>query len=115
MKRSLLTLFVFCSLFCDAQKQGNMWFFGDHAGLDFSSGSPVFVSGQTVGMCEGTASLCDSSGALLFYTDGTQLWNGNQQPMPNGDSLLGHWSSSQSAIIIPLPGSSRFFYVFTTD
>ncbi len=35
--------------------------------------------------------------------------------MPNGDSLLGHWSSTQAAIIVPLPGSDEYFYVFTTD
>ncbi len=35
--------------------------------------------------------------------------------MPNGDSLLGHWSSTQSSIIVPKPGSNRFFYLFTVD
>jgi hypothetical protein len=35
--------------------------------------------------------------------------------MPNGDSLLGNYSSTQAALIVPQPGSSRYFYVFTTD
>jgi len=35
--------------------------------------------------------------------------------MPNGDSLLGNYSSTQSALIVAQPGSSRYFYVFTTD
>lgn len=35
--------------------------------------------------------------------------------MPNGDSLLGNPLSTQAALVIPLPGSSRYFYLFTTD
>lgn len=35
--------------------------------------------------------------------------------MPNGDSLLGHYSSTQGALIVPLPESDRIFYLFTTD
>ena len=104
------------------QKQGNIWYFGDHAGLDFNSGSPVTISnGQTyyVGCpgchAEGTAVICDSSGALLFYCNGKQIWNRGQHIMPNGDSLLSNNSSTQAALIIPQPGSDRYFYVFTTD
>lgn len=33
--------------------------------------------------------------------------------MPNGTGLLGNYSSSQSAIIIPKPGSSTLYYLFT--
>jgi len=94
--------------FCFSQKQGNIWYFGDHVGLDFSTGNPItLVNGQTDASVEGTAVMSDSSGALLFYSDGSKIWNRNHQIMPNGDSLLGHWSSTQSSLIIPLPGSSK--------
>jgi hypothetical protein len=105
------------------QKQGNIWYFGDHAGIDFNGGNPVaLTNGQTVfigcpGTChsEGSSVISDSSGALLCYCDGKTIWNRNHSVMPNGDSLLSNASSTQSSLIIPKPGSSRYFYVFTTD
>lgn len=113
----------FISLASFAQKQGNIWFFGDHDGIDFNSGVPISISGgqtylggpQGFGHCEGTSSICDSSGALLFYTNGEKVWNRIHQLMPNGDSLLGHFSSTQSSLIVPEPGSDNIFYLFTTD
>ena len=117
-----LIIFAFVPLFCFGQKQGNIWYFGNHAGLDFNSGNPTpLTNGQTYtdpsNSCpvEGTAVICDNTGALLFYTDGQKIWNKNQQVMPHGDSLLGNFSSTQAALIVPQPGSSRYFYVFTTD
>ena len=103
-----------------AQKQGNIWYFGKHAGLDFNSGAPVpLTDGQTkspdITTPESSSSICDSLGSLLFYTDGQKVWNKNQQVMPNGDSLLGSFSSTQGALIVAQPGSSRYFYIFTTD
>ena len=118
--RVSIAIFILFPLFGYSQKQGNIWYFGNHAGLDFSSGIPVTLNnGQTDSACngasEGSSVICDSSGALLFYCNGRQIWNKNQQVMPNGDSLLSNPSSTQGSIIIPQPGSSRFFYVFTVD
>jgi hypothetical protein len=109
-------MFITCEV-CSGQKQGNIWYFGDHVGLDFNSGVPVVLNNGQLFAYEGTAVMCDSSGALLFYTNGFQIWNRNHQVMPNGDSLMGNYylSSTQAALIIPQPGSNRFFYVFTTD
>jgi hypothetical protein len=120
MKKLLIVFTLIFPLISSAQKQGNIWYFGNHAGLDFNSGSPITLpNGQTYSPdgtnIEGTAVICDSSGALLFYTNGQKIWNKNQQVMPHGDSLLGNFSSTQSALIIPQPGSSRYYYVFTTD
>ncbi|HYV94579.1 MAG TPA: hypothetical protein VE978_22590 [Chitinophagales bacterium] len=115
----ILTTFILLPLFCFSQKQQNIWYFGDHAGVDFNSGIPVaLTNGQTYlldGHAEGTAVICDSSGSLLFYTNGDKIWNRNQQIMLNGDSLLSSFSSTQSSLIIPKPGSDNLFYLFTTD
>jgi|CXWL01.1.fsa_nt_gi hypothetical protein len=102
------------------QKQGNIWYFGDHAGVDFNSGIPIALTNgvtyyPTGSYSEGTTAISDSSGQILFYTGGQKLWNKNHLVMANGDSLLGNFSSTQSSIIVPLPGSSRYFYVFTVD
>ncbi len=116
---SSFLLITFC-LTLPAQKQGNIWYFGKKAGLDFNGGSPVsLTNGQTYttdgSPVEGTSVISDSSGALLFYTNGMKIWNKNQQVMPDGDSILGNFSSTQGALIVPQPGSSRYFYVFTVD
>lgn len=122
MKITVL-LFLIFPLFCFGQKQGNIWYFGNHAGLDFNSGSPVTINdGKThyVGCpsnchSEGTSVISDNTGNLLFYCDGSTIWNKNHEIMMDGDSLLSNNSSTQSSLILPLPGSSRYFYVFTTD
>ncbi|HEU4717656.1 MAG TPA: M43 family zinc metalloprotease, partial [Bacteroidia bacterium] len=64
---------------------------------------------------ECTSSYSDANGNLLLFTDGLTVWNRNQQPMPNGTGLMGAASSTQSCIIVPEPGSSTRFYIFTTD
>ncbi|MES2286900.1 MAG: T9SS type A sorting domain-containing protein [Bacteroidota bacterium] len=121
MKKILSILVVIVPLFCNAQTQGNIWYFGEGAGLDFNSGTPISIlGGQTetdIGIAnqEGCATISDSSGTLLFYTDGQKIWNKNHQTMSNGDSLKGNKSSSQSAFILPLPLNNHLYYVFTTD
>src|ERR1035437_2119171 len=122
MKRLIFFLIFFSTTTSFAQKQGNIWYFGNHAGLNFNSGSPIpLTNGQTYcpdlssSVIEGTAVISDSSGTLLFYSNGTKIWNNHNLVMPNGDSLLGNFSSTQSSLIVPQPGSSQYFYVFTTS
>jgi gliding motility-associated-like protein len=105
-----------------AQKQCNIWYFGNHCGLDFSSGIPNMISNGQTGsdippwdVQEGTSCISDSSGSLLFYTSGKTIWNRNHISMPHGTGLLGGTSSTQSSLIVPLPGSENIFYVFTSD
>lgn len=97
-----------------SQEETNIWYFGLNAGLDFASGSPVAINGQTDTL-EGTAVMSTNDGELQFYTDGKTVWNKNHQIMSNGTGLLGHTSSSQSALIVPNPSDSNIFYLFTTD
>jgi hypothetical protein len=121
MKKGFFVLLIFSPFFIMGQNQGNIWYFGNHAGLDFNNSNPVAITnGATYDMgspmhSEGTSIICDNFGSLLFYTNGQKIWNKNHHIMPNGDSLLGNSSSTQAALIIPKPGSSRFFYVFTVD
>jgi hypothetical protein len=62
---------------------------------------------------EGSASISDASGNLLFYTDGITVWNKNNSVMVNGTGLYAGSSSTQAALIVPLPGSSTIYYIFT--
>ena len=98
-----------------AQGEANIWYFGQNAGLDFNSGSPVaLINGQLV-TDEGCATISNSNGQLLFYTDGITVYNRNHVIMLNGTGLMGHPSSTQSATVVPMPGSNNLYYIFTTD
>ena len=116
---SLLSLLLAVS--AHAQKQGNIWYFGEQCGLDFSSGTPIPLTNGHTGSSatsitqEGTSSISDSSGHILFYCDGVSIWNRLGSIMLNGGGLMGGTSSTQSSIIVPLPGNTNKFYVFTTD
>lgn len=107
--------------FVIGQTQGNMWFFGNQAGLDFNTSPPTSLFGGQTDFPnpnqwnEGSSSISNNSGSLLFYTDGMKIWNRQHQVMPNGNNIMGHSSSTQSSIIVPKPNSSQYFYVFTTD
>jgi hypothetical protein len=100
----------------NAQKENNIWYFGKTAGLDFNGGAPVPLTNGVMNTWEGTASVADAStGTLLFYTNGEFVWNRNHILMPNGSGLWGQYSSTQSSLIVPVPGSSTLYYLFTTD
>ncbi|HBS85589.1 MAG: hypothetical protein A2W91_14500 [Bacteroidetes bacterium GWF2_38_335] len=121
MRKQLLTalLFFFFATIAISQlpfKNANIWYFGDRAGVDFNSTPPVVLLDGEISTQEGVATICDSDGALLFYTDGSSVWDKNHNLMPNGDyTLFGHWSSTQSAIIVPIYGEINRYYIFTTD
>lgn len=98
-----------------AQGEANIWYFGQNAGLDFNSGSPVALTNGQLVTDEGCATISNSIGQLLFYTDGITVYNRNHSIMINGSGLMGHPSSTQSATIVPMPSSNNLYYIFTTD
>jgi gliding motility-associated-like protein len=114
MRGFITSLFIFsCTLFSFGQNENNRWYFGGNAALNFNSGSPINISGSQLLTSEGCSSISDALGNLLFYTDGITVWNKLNIAMPNGFGLGGNPSTTQSAIIIPKPGSSTLYYIFT--
>lgn len=101
--------------FANAQMQANNWYFGNYAGVTFNTSPPSALSDGALFTMEGCATISDANGQLLFYTNGTFVYNKNHQIMPNGSGLMGNSSSSNSAIIIRKPGSDSLYYVFTVD
>lgn len=110
-----MTLFFLMLAFQAAfsQKQYNIWYFGFNAGLDFNNDEPVPLLDGQVYTGEGSSSIADENGNLLFYTDGVTVYNKVHDIMQNGEGLLGHYSSSQSAFIVKSPGSLSKYYIFT--
>jgi hypothetical protein len=111
----ILLMLIGASFVGIAQKEANIWYFGEQAGLDFNGGIPTALLNSAMNKDEGCSSVSDSNGNLLFYTSGINVWNRNHMQMPNGFGLAGHESSSQAALIVPKPGSNTLFYIFTTD
>ncbi len=96
---------------------GDVWVFGDSMGIDFKTTSPSLFN-TSIATREGSASICDTRGDLLFYTDGTTIWDRNHQPILNGSDLPGLGSnitasSSQGTLIVPIPGRPSEYYVFS--
>jgi len=111
----ILSLFILSFAQASGQKQGNVWYFGRHGGLDFNSGAPVVLEDGVIDNLEGVSTICDADGNLLFYTDGMVVYNRTHQVMQNGSGLAGHPSSTQSGVIVPVPGSSAQYLIFTVD
>ncbi len=114
-KQALLILAMFLSASIIAQKQANHWFFGYHAGLDFSNGVPEPISNSQIFTREGCSSISSKNGNLQFYTDGIEIWDKNGNLMPNGQGMAGHSSSTQSGVIVPSPGDPGKYFVFSVD
>ena len=115
----ILSLFIFLilsfnSLLIYSQgKEANIWYFGGYAGVDFNSGSlpEVLHDSQMLNNFNvGCASIADSSGNLLFYSDGVTIWNKNHVHMLNGTNMGAY--TTQGAMIVPLPDNDHLYYFF---
>ncbi|MCK8491701.1 PKD domain-containing protein [Spirosoma sp. RP8] len=117
---------------CGEQKesQGAKWYFGANAGLDFSGGgSPKPITDGKLNTIEGSSSISNTKGVLLFYTDGVTVYDKDGKPLKSLDprdsaatatpiSLGGNKNSTQSALIVPKPtcrGCEYLYYVYTTS
>ena len=100
-----------------SQAQASNWYFGFNAGLNFDpgTGTVTVLTDGAVSTNEGCSAISDVNGNFLFSTDGSFVYNANQQIMQNGAALRGNPSSTQSAIVVPKPGSADIYYIFTVD
>jgi hypothetical protein len=92
--------------------------------IDFrkaDAGPPTVTCGPQVpisGGNEGTAVFTDpSTGQLLFYTDGINVWNGfDNSTLANGTGVFGQPSASEPSLITPqLSADGGTFYVFSVN
>ena len=109
----LLWLSLFLSVQAMAQREATNWYFGQSAGLNFSTTSPTAILQGGTNSEEGCAAISDNQGRLLFYTNGTSIINRAHLPMKNGSGLNGDQSSTQGVLIVPQPGNDSLYYVFT--
>ncbi|MFV5686551.1 PKD domain-containing protein [Flavobacterium sp. GB2R13] len=121
MKYKFFIIFLFYVTLAFSQQEASVWYFGQNAGLKFHpDGSVTSLGDGKLKTSEGCASIANSNGDLLFYSDGRTVWDKNHLVMPNGNylngtGLLGDISSTQSAIIVPKPGNPNLYFIFTLD
>lgn len=116
MRKTACILFVFSVFnFLHAQKEADNWYFGNKAGITFRTNPPTALTNGQLSTLEGCATISNSAGRLLFYTDGITAYDSTHSTMSNGTGLKGHSSSTQSAIIVPRPDSAKRYYIFTVD
>ncbi len=120
------TLLIGCGISLCASTQAQrqqIWAFGYEAGLDFSGASPTPIS-TGIKSEEAGATVCNESGELLFYTDGSYIWDKNHHLMANGRDITGEGDRDfgntsatggicQGALIVPMPDSAHKYYVFS--
>jgi hypothetical protein len=122
MIKLLLAVLGLLSYQIASAQQENIWAIGTKAGINFTSGTPQFTTTNMVAD-EACASICGANGRLLFYTEGTYVWDSLGNIMPTGSELTNGsspgpgftatWSTAQGALIIPMPDSASKFYVFS--
>jgi len=100
MRFYLQIIILFSGFLVFPQGEANIWYFGDGAGLDFNTDPPTALYDSPIYTIEGCATISDSSGQLLFYTDGRKVYNKLHQIMPNGEGLLGHSPAPQSVLTL---------------
>lgn len=116
MRSLFLILFVFLfDSFSYAQMEAALWYFGDHAGLNFNFGNPDILINSAMHAEAGCSAISDKNGQLQFYTNGKEVWNRNHEKMSNGFGLNGSQILNQNSIIVPLPDTIDIYYLFTIN
>lgn len=99
-------------------QRANIWYFGNNAGLDFNPlpNDPVaMISNPVMNAPEGTSTISDRNGQVVFFTDGDKVWGPESAGFPElADDIGGDPTSTQSALIVPVPGDETLYYIFTT-
>ncbi len=98
-----------------SRKNATHWYFGGQAGIRFGGPAPVALNNSAMTQVEGVATMSDSTGQLLFYTNGITVYNRNHVVMQNGTGLTSHSSNTQAAMIIPYPGKPNQYFIVTPD
>ena len=114
MKIIVVISFLFYCTGCFAQNEYMHWYVNSY---EMSFCDSLSLRALSDGLSsEGWATISDkNTGQLLFFTDAQTVYNIGFQQMPNGGGLNGGNEFPQSCLIVPQPGSSTIFYIFTDD
>ncbi|MBI5540731.1 MAG: T9SS type A sorting domain-containing protein [Bacteroidia bacterium] len=117
MKYIIIVVCILSLQAAQAQREDHTWYFSNSSkGLSFdyltnavsitNVHSPMIEAGSYFVACD------NLSGQLLFYTDGTNVWDNNNQIMPNGSSLTNASHGMQTGLACYYPGHPNQFLLF---
>lgn len=111
-----LIIYLFISLNTFSQKETTWWPIGHHVFLDFTSSIPTHNYNSNLDIYESSASISDSKGNLLFYTDGEVVFGRDSLPLLNGlninPSNTINFSTTQGSLFLKKPGNNSLYYLF---
>jgi len=125
MNIHIITILIFLiSINFGVSQEDNVWVMRDFT-MSFSNGTiQLDTLNQPIDFARTKGSICDENGNLLFYTNGCEVINADNELMPNGDSLNfnnyyedwiqncdGGYLVSQGLIILPDPANSYGYYI----
>jgi gliding motility-associated-like protein len=110
----LMVLFLVSSCNLFAQKETSFWF-DQYYALDFRTYPPKTLSIPQASYYQvKRATVADTEGNLLFYSDGVNCYDRRGQLMPNGKGISVTWGTTALPFVIaPVPGSETKYYLFT--
>ena len=130
MKKIAIILSII-SMSAHSQHRDNIWMMGIYAAfipysnyyyMDFTNGNPdTVVQYRKMPMYITNASICDTAGNLLFYTNGEWIANADGDTLLNSQNFNpGYYTQyyspvglgfSQAALFLPFSDTSRLYYV----
>jgi len=96
-------------------KKWNNWYFGKNAAVTFNSKPPKASGVNITQVSKGSASISDDNGRLLFYTNGTTVYDSLNKVLTNGTGLLGNYYATQMSLIVPFTNNTNKYYLFNLD
>src|ERR1043165_7031429 len=99
MNKIYLLIFMLNASLAFSQKEANIWYFGQNAGIDLNTNPPVALDEPTISTSSGSAVMSDTTGKLLFYSDALNIWNWAHDIMPNGNIIDGGFAT-QGVLIV---------------
>ncbi|MEO8088254.1 MAG: hypothetical protein ABI763_15645 [Bacteroidota bacterium] len=129
MKKILFTLLLLSQFeHVYAQSRNNIWMLGRNPsannvyGINFNSGiADTFGLNRQMDFMFCDASICDTAGQLMFYTNGISVQNRNHADMMNTNNFNPGTATTvwnyglriqQACLILPVPESDSLYYIF---
>lgn len=106
------------------ENQKRFWALEDSLLMNFTLAPAISFAGRMHGnnfpmsqasYLEHSVSLSDDAGAFLFYSNGEKIWDRLHQVMPNGNGIMGHYSTYQGSLAFAAPGEPDVYYLVTLD
>lgn len=123
MKPFLFIFFTFLLLQGYTQQYNN-WYFGQKAGVSFNpiNNQPIPYKLENSAMNLGyntyqttaCSSISDTSGNLLFYTNGVIVYNRSHQIMKNSIMPSADTNLNWNCVIVPYPANNNIYYIFSS-